>query len=203
MATQDKPYQPPYTLYLAPPGTAEPDLDYTGDPLVLSAPAAEWVEITEKPLGEEAIQWMLTQTESDQDPSVNDVWSARSYREKMEASITVMLPDFDGVIVAKFFGQTVTTTAKTSTAHGFRKFSLDPGQTIEHFSLLVRASSCHDVAGTIKLPRQWWFPLVKEANGITTTFGRKHAEFEAKFMVYKHPTLGVGSWIEAHDPGGP
>ena len=210
MSNQDKNLQPPYSVYLAPAATADPEFAYTGDgssgnPLVLSDPPAAYEilgtygaddagEITG-----EGIKFMMARDIEHQEPALNEVFSNRSYLKKVEYMISFAFRDFNAAALGKVMGASVTTEAAAAASFGESVIDLDVGLEIPNYTLLVRAYGTTE-AGQ-KWPRQLWMPRVINRNDVDFTMSKTDASTPTDWYIHKDPSLGVGNmrWADVAD----
>ena len=207
-ANQYKPLQPPYTFYLATANTAEPTFAYTGNApnLILTDPAADWVKLGGTALTDDGeiaadqIAFKIGRTFEKQPPPLNDVYSRRSYLTEVEITVGYKFRDFNVDGVAKLLGnKAVSTVAAAAAKHGTAKMDMDIGVDIGLTALLVRGWGTTEAG--VRLPRQWWFPLVFNRANIEFMLGKTWSEFPVEWEVQKNAAGKVGSMLWANAPG--
>ena len=170
-------------VYAAVAGTAKPSV--TADP-----PGA-WTKIGESYWDPDGITVTGNQTIEEEDIN-NSTYGQEAFRTDEELIVSGSLKNFSfEALRLAMNNNTVSETAPTATADGFRSLSMKRGIAVEKMAILVRGNSPYD-EDRDGWDLQVWCPRVYESGNFTTGLGRGAAAMvPLEFRALEHATLGV------------
>lgn len=177
----------PYTIYLAPIGTAFPDVD--------EAPAVAWDLLGtsgDENYDEAGVTVTHSQTVEPWTP-VGTTAPRKAFRTSEGLSIGFTLVDTSAAQYARILNDaTVTQTPPGAGTPGTDEFDLLQGLVVAQFALLARGMS----PANNLLAAQYEVPIVYQGAEPAPVFEKGvPAGLECEFMVLKHDSLGIGKLV--------
>ena len=180
-----RPFTAPYSIYLAPSGTAKFSPAEIGD-----TPGDPWVKLEDGQIAQADVKFLFEREVEEEDPSQNDSWSTDAYVTKRGFGLSFSMKKPGVRTLARLLDDAqVTTVAKTASIHASEEFEFGEGD-LKFWAVTVLGSGIVSVNGA-KLPRVGYIAhCYYQGNVELDTNRTKPAMVECMFRGLKHPTTG-------------